>query len=269
MEAAAATAPPTRHWRLARASGLGIVLLLAGFQLVPQTLNPGLLLAAQAAGTSTLLTLVSVLWAALGTRPVVERLGLGPGRAGIGLVLLLALGLLGLSHAVDRLIHLLDLRSASHLARLDAAIGGDLERSWTWILLGLGLFPGFGEEIFFRGCVQRGLHRWLGRLGAIVLTSLFFGAFHGDWVHGVGAFFLGLYLGTVAELCGGTRPAIACHVLNNLGAVGGMALPLVPDLRPELLAALGIGLAALALGVAAAWLRVAPDLQGAPPAADP
>lgn len=269
MDAVPAPEPPVRHWRLARASGLAILLLLAGFQLVPQTLNPGLLLAAQAAGTSALLCLVSVFWAALGTRPVGERLGLGRTRAGFGLVLLLAFGLIGLSHAVDQLINHFDLRSASHLARLDAAIGGEPPNSLAWMLLGLGLAPGFGEEIFFRGCLQRGLHRWMHRGGAVVLTSLLFGAFHGDWVHAGGAFFLGLYLGAVAEICGGTRPAIACHVFNNLAAVSGIAAPAMPDLGPERLVPLGLGLAALALLVAAARLRIRAGLQGAAPPADP
>lgn len=269
MEDTAAPETPARHWRLAWASALAIVLLLAAFQRIPTSPNPGLQLAAQAAGTSALLTLVAVFWAALGTRPVVERLGLGRARASAGLVLLLALGLLGLSHALDQLIHRFDLRDASHLARLDAAIGGEPQSSWTWMLLGLGLAPGFGEEIFFRGCVQRGLHRRLRRGGAVAVTAVLFGAFHGDWVHAGGAFVLGLYLGAIAEIGGGTRPAIACHVLNNLAAVAGMAVPLAPLLPAEWLATLGLAVAGLALVAAARRLRIDGALQGSVPPADP
>lgn len=264
-----AAAPGPRHGRLAIASATGILVLLAVFQWLPQTLGPGVALALQAAGTSTLLVLVSVFWASLGRRSLRDRLGLGKGRAGVGLVLLLGFGLLALSHAIDRSIGALDLREVSHLARLDAAIGTDLHASWPWLLLGLGVFPGFGEEIFFRGCVQRGMRRWFSKVAAIVATSILFGAFHGDLVHGVGAFVLGLYLGIVAEICGGTRPAIACHVINNLGAVTGMAIPLVPETGAPASIVLGLFCAGAALLVASASLRVASDLQPAPPPADP
>lgn len=261
--------PPQRQLGLFAACAAAVAALLAGFQAVPEDLNPGLLLAAQAAGTSLLLTLVAVGWAALGRKPVRERLGLGPGRAGPGLVLLLAVGLLGLSHALDRGIELFDLRKLSHLTQVDAAVSSAFADSGIWLFLGLALAPGFGEEIFFRGCVQRGLVPWLGRLGALTASAAIFGAFHGDLVHGVGAAFLGLYLGAVADLSGGTRAAIACHVLNNVGAVGGMALPAPTGIASEWLAAGGLAVAGGALVIASRRLRPPAPLQTAAPPADP
>jgi membrane protease YdiL (CAAX protease family) len=184
-----------------------------------------------------------------------DRLGLRPGLAGTAAVLILALGMLGLSHALDQLINLLGLRATSQLAQLDAAMAGAPETAWPWMLLGLAVAPGIGEEIFFRGLLQRGLKRWLGRAGAVVATAAAFGALHGDPVHAAGAFGLGLYLGAVAELSGGTRAAIACHVLNNLAAVGGMALPPQQVLPPEALAVAGLCMAGLALYGARRLLR--------------
>jgi len=244
---AAGATQPTRRWGLAAACAAGIVALLSAFQIVPLPLPPGLLLAAQAGSTATLLCLFAVGGAALGTQPVVERLGLGPGRTSLGVVLLLAIGLLGLSHALDQAIDLLDLRQQSHLAQYDAAVARAPASAWPWILLGLGVAPGIGEELFFRGFLQRGFQSWLGRAGAVVATAAIFGAFHGELVHAAGAFVLGLYLGSVAEISGSVRAPIACHVLNNVAAVGGVALPQQAVVPATALAAAGLSIAALAL----------------------
>jgi membrane protease YdiL (CAAX protease family) len=170
-------------------------------------------------------------------------------------VVVLTIGLLALSHALDQLINVLDLRATSNLARLDRAVAGEPESSWIWMLLGLALAPGIGEEIFFRGLVQRGLGPWLGRAGALLATSAAFGAIHRDPVHSAGAFFLGLYLGLVADRTGGTRAAIGCHVLNNMAAVAGVALPPQQAVHPLVLAAVGLALAAGALAITGRWLR--------------
>jgi membrane protease YdiL (CAAX protease family) len=245
-----------RRLSLAIGCGVTILVLLAVFQLVPSDLPPGLSLALEAGATSTLLTLVSVGLAALGRTPVAERLGLVRGRAGIVVVLVLAVGLLGLSHALDQLINLFNLRASSHLAQYDAAVAGEPQTSWPWMLLGLALAPGIGEEIFFRGLLQREARRWIGPSAAIVLVSALFGVFHGDMVHAAGAFALGLYLGGVAEMTGSTWAAVACHVLNNLAAVAGVALPAQETLHPMALAGIGLALAALCLLGTGGWLRL-------------
>lgn len=248
-------AGPARSRSGALACGAASLALVASFQLLPQDLTPGLRLAALAGGTATLLTLVAFAWAAYGRRPVAERLGLRRGRAGMAVVLLLVLGLLGLSHALDQLIEVLELRTSSQLAQYDAAIFGEPTSSWPWMLLGLGIAPGIGEEIFFRGLLQRGFRPWLGRMGALLAAASIFGAFHGDPVHAVGAFFLGLYLGCVAEISGGTRAAISCHVLNNVAAVGlGALLPL--EALPAGPLAVGGGAAVAGLALYAAWRLV-------------
>lgn len=248
---------PRRRWHLASACGAGAGVCLAALGAISggTELAPASRLAALAALTASLLLLVSVGWAACGRRPIAERLGMQPGLAGPGVVLLLAAGLLGLSHALDRLVHLLDLHDVSQLAHYDAAIVAAPEAAWPWLLLGLAVAPGIGEEIFFRGLVQRGLGRWLGRAGAIVTAAAAFAIVHGDPVHAAGAFGLGLYLGSIAETTGGTRAAIACHVVNNLAAVGGLALPHEWPAPPGTSAAAGFVLAVAALWGARRILR--------------
>jgi len=257
VSTAATQTQPRRRWDLAGACLAGALLCLAGLRALSQRegLEPAYRLAALAALTAAFLTCAAVGWAACERLPVLDRLGLRPGLAGTATVLLLALGMLGLSHALDQLINLLGLRATSQLAQLDAAMAGAPETAWPWMLLGIAVAPGIGEEIFFRGLLQRGLGRWLGQAGAVVATAALFGALHGDPVHAAGAFGLGLYLGTVAELSGGTRAAIACHVLNNLAAVGGMALPPQQVLPSEALAVAGLCMAGLALYGARRLLR--------------
>lgn len=251
---------------LAQGCAVGILLLLAAMQALPRDLSPGLQLALAASLTQVLLLLAAVGWAALGSEPVPRRLGLAPGRVGVGGTLVLALGLVGVSHAADRLLQTLGLRELSHLVQVDAAISGEPALSWIPMLLGLALLPGFGEEIFFRGLLQRGFARRVGQPLAIALAALLFALFHGDLVHGAGALFLGLYLGAVAAVSGGTRSPIACHVLNNVAAVAGIAFPM-PGLQstpPLLSTLLGVILAAAALAGVSLRLRRSPDPR--PPA---
>lgn len=79
----------------------------------------------------------------------------------------------------------------------------------------VGLAPGFGEELLFRGYIQTRLVRRWPRLLAVAVTSVLFGVIHMDLVQGTFAIFLGLWLGEVADRTGSIWPAIVCHVFNN------------------------------------------------------
>lgn len=82
-------------------------------------------------------------------------------------------------------------------------------------VLVIGILPGIGEEMLFRGYIQtRFTERWgMGR--GIVFASALFGIAHVDPVHATFAFLMGLYLGYLTERTGSIRPAIACHIANN------------------------------------------------------
>lgn len=209
--------------------------------------DPALRMALVGAFTAGYLTSFAVLFTAFGPTPVLERLGLQRGRAGAGTVALLAVGLLALSHALDQILSLVGLREASRLAEYDVVVAAASQATWPWLLLGLVIGPGIGEELLFRGILQRALARWIGRAGAVVGAAAAFGVIHGDPVHSSAAFFMGLYLGVVAELTGGTRAAIACHVVNNLVAVGGAVLLEAGTPSSWFVAAAEIGAAALIL----------------------
>lgn len=190
---------------------------------------------------------------------VARRLGLERSRLPIGAVIALTLGTLGLSHAIDAVLTFWAPRAVEGSVVTGISRGLAGPRGWDFAiaLLGTVVAPSLGEEFLCRGLIQRGLVgllgkaarwiplavRWIGPAAAIVITSLFFGRLHGELVHGAIAACLGAYLGIAAYWSDSTRPAIAGHAVNNLGALLGSAglLPAVPVV-PGLCT--GVGLAA-------------------------
>jgi membrane protease YdiL (CAAX protease family) len=83
-------------------------------------------------------------------------------------------------------------------------------------LIFIALFAGVGEELFFRGIIQRLLIRgtrnpWLG----IVVTALVFSFFHFQFFGFLPRFFLGLLLGAVYWYSGSLWTAILAHFLYD------------------------------------------------------
>lgn len=213
--------------------------------------SPAEEMAIQGLGFELFLGLVAIAGATLSAGPVRERLGLRPGRLPVGLLALLVLGTIALSHALDTLIDLAQLGERGSLAELEAALEGVRGRAFWLALLGLGLAPGIAEELLCRGLVQRGLVPSLGGPAAVALAALFFGALHVDPVHAAFAAVLGLYLGLVSYVAGSVRPAIACHAVNNLCAVVASAFSSSLPIPPALSIGLGGGFALAVL--AWAW----------------
>jgi membrane protease YdiL (CAAX protease family) len=95
-----------------------------------------------------------------------------------------------------------------------------LYRQMTWaaavpFILCIALFPGFMEELLFRGYVQsRLLQRWPAWL-AILVTSVLFALLHVAPHAIVFAFPLGLWLGVLAWRTGSVWPGIVCHAFVN------------------------------------------------------
>lgn len=165
----------------------------------------------------------------LGDPHPLARLGLARGHLRPRVLFLLVLGVLALSFAADSSLRHRGLRERGTLEAFDRTVAGARGSSLLASSLVLGVAPAIGEELFFRGLVQRGLETRLGPGAAIPLASLAFAAIHGDPVHAVAAFVLGLYLGVVAHLAGGIRAAILCHAANNLAAVAAGAFALGRD----------------------------------------
>ncbi len=211
-----------------RALGLLLIGSLCGFatcHLAPPT---GGSLAEQLAihslGLEIFLAAAALAGASLSRLPLRRRLGLGPSRIPAHQLAALVVGTIAVSHGLDGVIELLDLRAKSSLASFEFTLAGARGAALALALVGIGLAPAVAEELLCRGLVQRGLEARLPPVVAIPLASAFFGALHVDPVHAVFASLLGLYLGLAAYLAGSIRAAIACHAVNNLLAVAIAAL---------------------------------------------
>lgn len=84
------------------------------------------------------------------------------------------------------------------------------------VLIGVSLAAPLGEELFFRGFLQRGLGLHHGAPRAIVVTALVFSIFHLDPVGLAARFELGVLFGLLAWRGGSLWPAIGAHSANNL-----------------------------------------------------
>ncbi|MBQ9473299.1 MAG: CPBP family intramembrane metalloprotease [Bacteroidales bacterium] len=87
-------------------------------------------------------------------------------------------------------------------------------------LLIIAAVPACCEELFFRGCIQQVLHRWLRNPHwAIILTALVFSLMHGELFALIPRFFMGVVLGYLFYSSGALVVSIAAHFANNATTV--------------------------------------------------
>jgi len=255
---------------LARALGLAAVLglVLAAWGAVLARLPPEdgvTTLAVDALATAAFVALLAVGGALLSAQAPAARLGLRRGRFGPGATALGALGLLGLSHAMEGALTLAGAPPSATLVRFAETLGSASPGELALAVAVFALGSAGAEELFFRGLLQRGLEPRLGAAAAIVVGAAAFGAAHGDLVHGAAALPLGIYLGALAWLDGSIRPALAAHALNNAVAVLGAGLGFHLPGGAAALASIGVG---LAMAAGALW-RAAARPPGPPGPAAP
>jgi membrane protease YdiL (CAAX protease family) len=75
------------------------------------------------------------------------------------------------------------------------------------------------EELMFRAGLYRYLRQRLGRPTALLLSSVCFGALHGNWAGFVPLAVLGMILAVVYEATGSIRVVIVAHSLFNLNTI--------------------------------------------------
>jgi len=164
------------------------------------------------------LALIAIAWLAAG-RPRRERLRLLPGRASTRVIVAMIVGVLALSQALESLAILLGVGPGANLDWIAGALAGAGPVSLLLAVLVIGGLAPVGEELFFRGFMLTRLRRVWSAGPAILLTAIAFGVIHGEWVHGVLATGIGIYLGLVTERSGSVIPAVICHVANNTASV--------------------------------------------------
>ena len=95
-------------------------------------------------------------------------------------------------------------------------IYGRMDTVTALLFLGvIAVGPALGEEILFRGYVQRRWQMCWPLPAAVLLTSLFFAVFHLNIGQFVLAFPLGIWLGLIAWRCDSIWPAALGHALAN------------------------------------------------------
>jgi len=232
---------------------IACVVATANLALAKLSLSRADALAVDSLASAAVLALAACAIASFERAPLAQRLGLRRGALDRRQIAWAVLGIVGLSHAAESAVHLLGLASPGILRFDDALAGLGLE-SLLLPFVAIALASAAGEELFFRGFLQRGIAARFGSAAAIAVAALAFGAAHGDWVHGAAATVLGVYLGVVAARADSIRPAIAAHVANNAVALLekalGLSLPDGPIVTPASLAA-GVTLGCVALGAIA------------------
>ncbi|MCB9647061.1 MAG: CPBP family intramembrane metalloprotease [Deltaproteobacteria bacterium] len=156
------------------------------------------------------------------------------------------LGTLGLGSALDALVFLLGLRERGVLGRMHELLGALGGGEQLAMALFVGLLPGLGEELFFRGYVLRKLAFTEGVLLSVGASAALFGLFHTDVVQSPAAALVGVYLALMVLHTGSLWTGVVAHALNNMGATlmaGATYTPLSAG------AVLGLGLVC-ALGAA-------------------
>jgi membrane protease YdiL (CAAX protease family) len=249
---------------VAFASAIPLVVLAAVVALA--ALPPGgtASLAVEALAAAATLALLAASGAALSRQQLARRLGLLRGRLGLRSTLAGALGLLGLSHALEVLLQWSGVGLGPTLLHFDVALSGAAPGAVALALAAFTLGSAVGEELFFRGLLQRGIEPVLGPTAAIALAAAAFGVAHADWTQGSAAFVLGLYLGALVHAGGSVRPAIVAHGVNNAAAVLEAAVGLRgPTHGPAVAIAVALG-----LGVAAAGLHGRTAGPAGPPGHD-
>jgi membrane protease YdiL (CAAX protease family) len=201
---------------------LVVVALLDMFGLLgdnpKQTLISPLAISIQVLFTCTILTLLAAkIPKAYGHSP---SKWLGLGRADLVVIVVSALGIIGMGFLVDEVVFIIHhlapgMFSSSGLEMFNRVFVNASPVAFVLLTVVISIGPGIGEEFFFRGFMQRILGVDLPIWAAITLQAVLFGVLHVNMLQGAGAFLIGLYLGFVAFRTRSIWPCVVAHGLNN------------------------------------------------------
>ncbi|HED11323.1 MAG TPA: CPBP family intramembrane metalloprotease [Caldithrix abyssi] len=90
---------------------------------------------------------------------------------------------------------------------------------WLIVLTGSVVIASVAEEALFRGFLQVSLEKKGDVTRAVVLTSVSWTIIHMNPYWAIQIFFMGIFLGYIAQQVNSIRPAILIHAMNNLLAL--------------------------------------------------
>lgn len=141
--------------------------------------------------------------------------------AGLILASLFAVGLLGvLNEKIPLPQSLIDMEKEQNEA-INTLVAAKTPSELLFSIFLIGVLAGVGEELFFRGCLQRIViqitkNPWAG----IIITAAIFSAFHLQFSGFLPRMFLGVALGALYWYSGSILPGILFHmVYNTIGVV--------------------------------------------------
>lgn len=172
--------------------------------------------------------------------PMRERLGLGRARGGLVIWIVAPVATYAISLGFVSMLSALQLEKwIGEIGTIDNLIAPAPLWKQLFALLVIALGAGLGEEVLFRGYMQRRLTQRIGAGWSILIVSTLFGFAHANIVQTPFAFLLGLFVGLLAYRTDSIWPAIWCHAFSNLMAV--MVSMFLPDYPPtiDLLIVLG------------------------------
>ena len=164
------------------------------------------------------LTLIAIALLAAG-RPRSLHLRLVPSRVPAREILVMVVGILALSQGLESLVLLLDVGTGPTLEWMTRAMVSATPLGLGLAVVVVGVLAPVGEELFFRGYMLTRLRLVWSPGPAILVSAIAFGIIHGEWVHGLLAAGIGVYLGLVTERSGSVVPAMVCHAVNNTASV--------------------------------------------------
>ncbi len=157
-----------------------------------------------------------------------------------------SVGVLGTSMVLDTFVQVTGLGEQGSLRAIHDALNVLPAHLLFAAALVVGVFPGIGEELFFRGYLMRRIEAANGWKIAWVMSSILFGLFHWDEVHSPTAGLIGLYLGWMVLRSGSLWVGVVAHTLNNFVATVTVGRP-IPDALAPLVAFVGLAAAGSAV----------------------
>lgn len=86
-------------------------------------------------------------------------------------------------------------------------------------ILAIVLLVPMAEELMFRGLIFERTRGFMSEKMAVILTSLLFGFYHGNWIQMVYAFFFSLLMFFVYKKCGNFKAPLLFHIVSNGSAI--------------------------------------------------
>ena len=126
-----------------------------------------------------------------------------------------SLGVLIIFDALDRIIHQI-IPTPDYIIDLGQIMQPDSTLGYVFLFLAVVVVAPIGEEIVFRGFLQKFLEDyWKDITRAVLVTSLFFAMIHFNPFWTIQIYLLGVVLGFLAWKTKSVFPSILLHSINN------------------------------------------------------